>query len=147
MHISPYELWNGRKPNLNYFKVWGCISYYRVPDHQRTKLSPRGIKSVFVGYAQHSKAYRLLDIESNVIIESIHVEFIENRFINDNVDEMTEINGKRIDANKLSLSEIIKTKERSDDMQIEPRKSQRIRKEKYLGSDFISSQSTVFLVE
>ena len=76
MHISPYELWNGRKPNLNYFKVWECISYYRVPDHQRTKLGPGGIKSVFVGYAQHSKAYRLLDLESNVIIESIHVEFI-----------------------------------------------------------------------
>ena len=24
---SPYELWNGRKPNLSYFKVWGCITY------------------------------------------------------------------------------------------------------------------------
>ena len=30
---SPYELWNnGRKPNLNYFKVWGCIAYYKVFD-------------------------------------------------------------------------------------------------------------------
>ena len=23
---SPYELWKGRKPNLNYFRVWGCIA-------------------------------------------------------------------------------------------------------------------------
>ena len=76
-HISPYEIWNGRKPNLNYFKVWGCIAYYRLPDSQRTKLGSRGIKSVFVGYAQNSKAYRLLDLESNVIVESIHVEFLK----------------------------------------------------------------------
>ena len=26
---SLYELWNGRKPNLSYFKVWGCIAYFR----------------------------------------------------------------------------------------------------------------------
>jgi hypothetical protein len=24
LNVSPYEAWNGRKPNLNYFKVWGC---------------------------------------------------------------------------------------------------------------------------
>ena len=26
-HISPYEVWNGRKPNLKYFKVWGCVAF------------------------------------------------------------------------------------------------------------------------
>ena len=30
-----------------------------------------------------SKAYRLLDLETNMIVESIHVEFIENTFISD----------------------------------------------------------------
>ena len=67
---SPYELWNGRKPNLSYIRVWGCLAYYRVPDPKRTKLGPRAMKSVFVGYAENSKAYRLLDLESNVIMES-----------------------------------------------------------------------------
>ena len=57
---SPYELWNGRKLNLSYLKVWGCIAYFRVPNPKRTKLGPRAIKSVFVGYAVNSKAYRLL---------------------------------------------------------------------------------------
>ena len=33
-----------------------------------------------------SKAYRLLDIESNVIVESRDVEFFENKFINDSVE-------------------------------------------------------------
>ena len=73
---------------MNYFKVWGCVTFYKVSDPQRTKLGPKGLKSVFVGYAQNSMAYRLLDLETNVIIESIHVEFIKNKFISDsNVQE------------------------------------------------------------
>ena len=40
----------------------------RVPD-PNTKLGPKGIKSIFVGYAQNSKAYRFLDLQSNVIVE------------------------------------------------------------------------------
>jgi hypothetical protein len=83
IQLSPYELWNGRKPNLNYLKVWGCIAYFRVPDPKRTKLGPRAIKSVFVGYAVNSKAYRLLDLSSNTIVESRDVEFIENKLISD----------------------------------------------------------------
>jgi hypothetical protein len=67
---SPYELWNGRKPNLSYFKVWGCVAYFRIPDPKRTKFEPRAIKSVFVDYAVNSKAYGLLDLSSNTIVES-----------------------------------------------------------------------------
>uniref|UniRef100_A0A2N9IZW8 Reverse transcriptase Ty1/copia-type domain-containing protein n=1 Tax=Fagus sylvatica TaxID=28930 RepID=A0A2N9IZW8_FAGSY len=78
---SPYELWNDRKSNLSYLKVWGCIAYFRVPDPKRTKLGPRAIKSVFVGYAVNSKAYRLLDLSSNTIVESRDVEFIENKLV------------------------------------------------------------------
>ncbi|MGV7927231.1 hypothetical protein PJO48_29705, partial [Mycobacterium kansasii] len=68
----------GRKPNLGYLKVWGCLAYCRTPDLKRTKLGPRAIKCTFVGYAQNSKAYKLLDIESNTIIKSRDVEFFKN---------------------------------------------------------------------
>ena len=49
--VSSYELWNGRKPNLDCIKVWGCLAFYRVVDPKRTKLGLRAMKSVFVGYA------------------------------------------------------------------------------------------------
>jgi hypothetical protein len=81
--VSLYELWKGRKPNLGYLRVWGCLAFYRVSDPKRTKLGPRVVKSVFVGYAKNSKAYRLLDLDSNVIVESKDVEFIEDKFYND----------------------------------------------------------------
>ena len=38
-------------------------------DPQRNKLNHCGIKYVFVGYTPNIKAYRLLNLESNVIIE------------------------------------------------------------------------------
>ena len=82
---------------MNYFKVWRCVTFNKVSNPQRTKLEPRGFKSVFVGYAQNSKAYRLLDLKTNVIVEFIHVEFIDNKFTSDsNVQEpdltMTTLN-------------------------------------------------------
>ena len=79
--INIYELWNfGRKPNLDYFKVWGRIAFYKVTDHHKMQLGGRGSKSNFVCYAQNSKAYRLQDLSSNVIVESIHVEVFEVKF-------------------------------------------------------------------
>ena len=57
--ISPYELWKGRKPNVEYFIVW-CLAYCKNNDPNRTKLGPRGIKCAFVGFTTNSKAYRLL---------------------------------------------------------------------------------------
>ena len=54
--VSPYELWNERKSNLDYIKLWGCLAFYRVIDSKRTKFGLRAIKSVFVGYAKNSKA-------------------------------------------------------------------------------------------
>ncbi|KAJ9538889.1 hypothetical protein OSB04_031622 [Centaurea solstitialis] len=51
---SPYELWKGRKPNLDYFKVWGCIAYYRTPDPKRSKLGPHFFENNFSEDAENS---------------------------------------------------------------------------------------------
>ncbi|GKB08822.1 retrovirus-related pol polyprotein from transposon TNT 1-94 [Tanacetum coccineum] len=126
--MSPYELWNGRKPNLDYLRVWGCLAYYRTPEPKRSKLEARGIKSVFVGYAKNSKAYRLLDENSGVIIKSKDVEFFEDKF------------SKDVESPRASLiptstgSSLVKTSTEIN----EPRRSTRARKEKSLGSDFFS---------
>ena len=41
-------------------------------------MGPRAIKCAFVGYAINSNAYKLLNLETNVTIESRNVEFFEN---------------------------------------------------------------------
>jgi VanZ family protein len=122
--------------------VWGYVGFFEISDSQRTKLGPRGLKSVFVGYAQNSKAYRLLDLETNVIVKSIHVEFIENKFINDsNVQEPTL---KVMTPNSM-LSEKCKNLEVRGSNK--PRRNQRVRKEKHIDTYFISTDLIVFLVE
>ena len=147
----PYELWKGRKPNLSYLRVWGCLAYYRVPDPKRTKLGPRALKSIFVGYAENSKAYRLLDLNSNIIVESRDVEFLETNFLgnshhtphlNIDIDSATTQNITLIPSSSSN-----KNKRKIDDTPREPRRSQRIRKEKNFGSDLNSSHALVLLVE
>ncbi|GJR21743.1 zinc finger, CCHC-type containing protein [Tanacetum coccineum] len=84
--ITPYELWTKKKPNLNYLRVWGCRAVVRLPDPKLKTLGERGIECIFVGYAEHSKAFRFYVIEPNEsvainsIIESRDAIFDENRF-------------------------------------------------------------------
>lgn len=78
--VSPFELWKGRKPNVSYFKTWGCLAYVRKPDPKRSKLSSRAYECVFLGYSVNSKAYRFFDVNNKVIIESIDADFFEHKF-------------------------------------------------------------------
>ncbi|RVX01764.1 hypothetical protein CK203_024444 [Vitis vinifera] len=117
--ISPYQLWKGRKPNIGYFKVWGCLAYCKKTDPNKTKLGPRAIKCAFVGYASNSKAYRLLDLESNVIIESKEVEFFENLLSDSNSQVPTSVG----ESQEETPSKVV-------EQPIVPRKSQRARKRK-----------------
>ena len=86
--VSPYELWNGRKENQDYIKVWGCLAFYRVVDPKRTKLGPRAMKSVFTGHVENSKSYKLLDLSSNTVVESRDVEFVEKKFNKDSTNAL-----------------------------------------------------------
>lgn len=81
--ISPYEVWKDKAPNVSYFRVWGCVSHYKNMDPKRPKLDHRGIKCSFIVHALNSKAYRVLNLESNVNIESRDVEFFENLIMKD----------------------------------------------------------------
>ena len=56
----------------------GCLVYSKETNPNKTKLAPKAIKWAFVSYVSNSKAYRLLDFESNVIIESRDVKFFKN---------------------------------------------------------------------
>jgi hypothetical protein len=136
MQVSPYELWNDGKPNLDYLRVWGCLAFYRVPDPKRTKLGPTAIKSMFVGYDENSKAYRLLDLSSNVIVESRDVEFIENKFNYDS-KYVSEPNQTQASDSYPSTS-FNNDKRLATNLSIEQRKSRRVRKENNFGPNFIS---------
>nr|GEV65968.1 zinc finger, CCHC-type [Tanacetum cinerariifolium] len=131
---TPYELWYKKRPNLSFLRVWGCRAVVRLPDPKRKTLGEKGIDCIFVGYAEHSKAYRFYVIELNdsisinSIIESRDVIFDENRFslIPRPKDIIPNVQESQMD-------------DHTDDVPNEipkPRRGKRIQKAKSYGFDF-----------
>jgi hypothetical protein len=77
-----------------------------------------------------------------VIVESVHVEFIKYKFISDS-------NMQEIDLKVMTPSST--PSEKCKNLEVigssEPKRSQRVRKEKHIDTYFIFTDSVVFLVE
>lgn len=76
--VTPYELWNNKKPDVGHIKVFGCQVYTYVPKEKRLKFDCRGQKGIFLGYNENSKTYRVLIINTGRIENSRSVVFLEN---------------------------------------------------------------------
>jgi hypothetical protein len=59
-NTTPYEAFNGTKPNISYFRLFGskCFAPIFTPHH---KMSAKGVEGVFVGYAPWAKGYLFWD--------------------------------------------------------------------------------------
>lgn len=80
---TPYELWNGIKPNLGYFHPWGCATYIHNTSHEYGKLGHRGKKCIFIRYSKYSKGFVFIGEKTNgrvTAIESRDVIFLEEFF-------------------------------------------------------------------
>ena len=47
---TPYELWFGKKPMLNYLRVWGCPAKAKLFNPQQKKLDDKTVSCYFIGY-------------------------------------------------------------------------------------------------
>ncbi|KAL0312877.1 UNVERIFIED_CONTAM: Retrovirus-related Pol polyprotein from transposon TNT 1-94 [Sesamum radiatum] len=133
--VTPYKLWYKKKPNLNYLRIWGCRAVVRLPEPKKKSLGERGIDCIFIGYAEHSKAYRFYVIAPNdfisvnTVIESRDAIFDETRFssIPRPQERIPSTSGtsKETESFKVTPDEPMKL-----------RKSKRVRKPKSFGPDF-----------
>jgi hypothetical protein len=55
----PYELLNGRKPNIAYFRVFGCKCYILNKGTRLGKFKKKCAEGFLLGYSTTSKAYRV----------------------------------------------------------------------------------------
>ena len=81
----PEEAWSGKKVNLSYLKVFGCLSYVHINDSDRTKLDPKSNKCFFIGYGDAEFGYRFWDNQSRKIIRSRNVILNEQVLYNDSI--------------------------------------------------------------
>ncbi|KAK1684263.1 hypothetical protein QYE76_045111 [Lolium multiflorum] len=78
LNKTPYEILTGNKPNISYFKVFGCKCFYKIKGVRLSKFAPKALEGIFVGYGAESHTYRIFDVSSGIIIESCSVKFEEN---------------------------------------------------------------------
>lgn len=72
-----YELLKGKKPNLQYFRVFGSLCYPTNDYDDVGKLKAKADIGIFVGYAITKKAYRVYNRRIQKIQETVHVTFDE----------------------------------------------------------------------
>ena len=78
--ITPHECLFKKKPNLSNLCVFGCVTYTHVPNNQRKKLDEKSRKSMFVGYPEGVKGFKVYDLTSQKFIRSRDVIFREKEF-------------------------------------------------------------------
>jgi transposase InsO family protein len=64
-----YELMHGRAPKVSHFRVFGCKCFI-LKKGKLDKFEARSSDGIFFGYANHSRAYRVLNLETNKIMET-----------------------------------------------------------------------------
>jgi transposase InsO family protein len=72
---TPHELLFGSRPEVGHLRVLGCRCYVLLPDQQRsTNLHPVTVRGRMLGYAQHSKGYRVL-LDDGRVVDSSNFQF------------------------------------------------------------------------
>ncbi|CAL9097943.1 unnamed protein product [Musa textilis] len=97
---TPYELWNNKKPNVSYFKVFDCKCFILNEKDALGKFDAKSDEGIFLGYSSTSKAFRIFNKRTLVIEESIHIVFNKvSEFKKNDFDDDLDFDG-------LNLNEI-----------------------------------------
>jgi hypothetical protein len=76
MRKTCYELMHGRAPKVSHFRVSVCKCFI-LKKGKLDKFKAWSSDGIFFGYANHSRAYRVLNLETNKIKETCEVTFDE----------------------------------------------------------------------
>lgn len=80
---TPYEMWNGKKPDLSHLRIFGSEAFVHVPDAKRRKLDAKSIRCFLIGYCDTQKGYRFWDPSNQVVRVS------RDAIINENPDQIS----------------------------------------------------------
>ncbi|XP_075479000.1 uncharacterized protein LOC142519868 [Primulina tabacum] len=102
--MTSYEIIMGKRPNLKYFHVFGCICYVLNDRDHLVKFDSKSDKCLFLGYSSNSRAYRIYNLRTRTAMESINVVF----------DDLADLTGKTIEDDVDGLLNVSETLPNTD---------------------------------
>nr|GEZ95727.1 retrovirus-related Pol polyprotein from transposon TNT 1-94 [Tanacetum cinerariifolium] len=102
---TPYELLSGKVPNISHLKPFGCqVTILNTSDHLG-KFKGKANEGILVGYAANSKAYRVYNLSSKKVEETLNLRYLEDK-LNVQGTQDTNINaGTQDDDSKSECDE------------------------------------------
>ncbi|GJU18422.1 retrovirus-related pol polyprotein from transposon TNT 1-94 [Tanacetum coccineum] len=101
---TPYHIINGRKPSVKFFHIFGSLCYIIRDGENLDKMKEKGDACIFVGYSTQSRAYRVYNKRTKVIIETIHVNF----------EELPQMASEHVSSDPVPQSETVTTSNEMD---------------------------------
>ncbi|GKE59770.1 retrovirus-related pol polyprotein from transposon TNT 1-94 [Tanacetum coccineum] len=74
---TPYELIRERKPNVQFFHVFGSLCYPTNDRDDLRKLKPKADIGIIIRYSEDSRGLQIYNCRTRKIMETIHVKFDE----------------------------------------------------------------------
>jgi hypothetical protein len=118
---TPYELLNGRKPNIAYFGVFGCKCYILKKGTKLSKFEKKCDEGFLLGYSTTSKAYRVWNLASGTLEEVYDVEFDKTNGFQEEDENIDDVRGtqlanamKKIDVGDIRPGEVIEVEDDKD---------------------------------
>ncbi|KAL8104263.1 hypothetical protein AgCh_028473 [Apium graveolens] len=120
---TPYEMVKKKKPNLKYFHVFGCKCFVlKTHPEQLPKFDLKADEGIFVGYPLSTKAFKVYNLRTRVVMESINVSFDDKKItgledFNDHVQlrfENEDLNSDSVNSDNLNLDPVSSDELNSD---------------------------------
>ncbi|GJW25552.1 retrovirus-related pol polyprotein from transposon TNT 1-94 [Tanacetum coccineum] len=74
---TPYHIINGRMPSVKFFYIFCSLCYIIRDGENLDRMKEKCDACIFVGYSTQSRAYRVYNKRTKVIVKTIHVNFDE----------------------------------------------------------------------
>ena len=75
---TPYEMLTSNKPNISYYRVFGCKCFNKIKGVRLSKFKSKTLEGIFVDYTAESHTYRVYEKTSGIFVEYSSVDFDEN---------------------------------------------------------------------
>ena len=108
---TPYELYRGKKPNVEHFRVFDyrCFVLNNGKDHLG-KFDSKVDEGIFLGYDSNSTSYKTFNKKTLIVEISVHVTFDESNLLkaeNDSASDVDRITTELEDLDLLKDDETI----------------------------------------